>query len=114
MIDINSVTITTPSTFKAGILDISDSWRTARGTLKKEIIATKRKLELSWAKLTSAQLSTLLGQVSANFFSVTYPDPETGAPRTGTFYAGDKNCETFKYNGGNIIWKNVTFNLIEQ
>ena len=113
MIKIDTVTISTPSSFQIGIEDISKAERNANGTLIIERIATKRKLELSSNYLSAANLSTLLTAISGTTFTVEYPDAQTGAARTGTFYAGARTAGAIDYQGSVMRYKDVKFNLIE-
>lgn len=113
MILINSVQIATPSTFQIGIMDISKAERNANGTLIIERITTKRKLELSYNYMSAADLATLLTAISGVTFSVTYPDAQTGANRTATFYVGDRTAGAIDYQGSTMRYKDVKYNLIE-
>lgn len=113
MISIDSVQISTPSNFTAGVLDITKAERNANGTLIIEIIATKRKLELKYNYLSNSDLSTLFNAISPTTFTVDYPDPVTGAERSGTFYKGDRKSGMIIYESGVPKWKDITFNLIE-
>jgi hypothetical protein len=78
-----------------------------------ERIATKRKLEIRYSYLTPAQLSSLFTVVSATSFTVEYPDPQTGAQRTGLFYCGDRKCSAMDYKSGVMRWKDISFSLVE-
>lgn len=114
MIKVNSVTISTPSSFKVSLEDISKADRNAKGKIIIERITTKRKLELSYNYLSQADLATLLTAISAVFFTVEYPDPMTGALRTGTFYSGSKSAGAIDYKAGVMRWKDFAVNLIEE
>lgn len=114
LLKINGVDMPTPSSMSLGIQDIVKAERNARGTMIIEKIATKRKIDLQWAFLTPAQLSSLLTAVSSSFFSVTYTDIQTNSTRTGTFYAGDKNAGVMDYINGVLRYKDVKFNVIER
>ncbi|MHB8077424.1 DUF6711 family protein [Desulfosporosinus fructosivorans] len=114
MIKINSVAIPTPSAFQVGIQDISKAERNANGLMIIERIATKRKLELSWSYLSQSSLASLLQAVSGVFFTVEYPDPQTGALNTGTFYVGDRKADAIDYQGNTMRWKDVKFSLVER
>jgi len=114
MIKIDSIQIPTPSDYNVGIQDLSKAERNARGTMIIERIAIKRKLELSWVYLAKDQLQQLLNAVSPVFFTVEYPDPLTGAAKTGTFYVGDRKAGAIDYRNGQPRWKDITFNLIER
>lgn len=114
MIKVNGVELPTPSDYTVGIQDISKAERNARGTMIIERIATKRKLELAWKYLTKDQLQQVLNAVSPVFFTVEYPDPQTGARRSGSFYAGDRTVGAMDYIDGNIRWKDIKFNVVER
>lgn len=114
LIKINGVAIPTPSDLSVGIQDLSKAERNANGTMIIERIATKRKLEVSWAYLERAKLSQVLNAVSPVFFSVEYMDPQTNAMKTGTFYSGDRKCGMVDFKNGVPRWKDVSFNLVER
>ena len=114
MIKINSVTIPTPSSFQVGVMDINKAERNANGKMIMERIATKRKLELSWNYLSQSDSASLLQKVTSLFFTVEYPDIQTGALRTGTFYVGDRTAGAISYVGGVMKYKDVKMNFIEQ
>jgi hypothetical protein len=113
MITVGGAAISTPSSFSVSVNDISKAERNANGTMIIERITTKRKLELSWAYLSSAALATLFTAVSPVSFTVVYPDPQTGAARSGTFYAGDRSCGVIDYQSSVPRYKDVKFNLVE-
>lgn len=113
MITIGGSAIPTPSTFQSNVMDINKAERNANGTLIIERITTKRKLELSWNYLSQANLATLFTAVSPVTFTVVYPDPQTGAARSGTFYAGDRSAGMIDYQNNIPRYKDVKFNLIE-
>lgn len=115
MITINGTAISTPSQFSVSIEDVSKADRNANATIIIERIATKRKLELSYNYLSNSALSTLLSAISTDvFFTVVYPDPWTGANRSGTFYVGSRSAGSMDYIDSTIRWKDIKFNFIEQ
>lgn len=114
MIKIDGVEIPTPSDCKVGIQDLSKAERNAKGTLIMERISTKRKLEMSWKYLSREQLQQILNAVAPVFFTVEYPDPQTNAPRSGTFYAGDRSVPMLDHRNGTPRWKDLAFNVIER
>lgn len=114
MIRINLTEIPTPDSYNVSVMDISNAERNAKGTIIIERIATKRKLSLGWQYLSNDELSSLLILVSPVFFTVEYPDSQTGGLRSGTFYCGDRESEGIMYKGGKMYWKNIKFDLIER
>jgi len=114
LIKINGVEIPAPSEFSVGIQDISKAERNAAGTIVIERVTTKRKLELKWNYLNKNQLAQILDAVSPVFFTVEYPDPQTGVNRIGTFYCGDRTCSMLDSKNGIPRYKDISFNLIER
>lgn len=114
MLEINNVPIPTPSTFKVGIQDISNSERNAQGDMLIDRIATKRKLELSWRELPPQELSELLILVNNPYFFVRYPDPMTGQSEIKTFYCGDRSVPMYSFVNGTPKWNDISFNFVEK
>ena len=114
MLKIDSVTIPTPTSLGVSIMDISKAERNAAGTMIVDRIATKRKLELSYAVLSQANLSAILTAISPVFFEVEYIDPQDNATKIGTFYTGDRKAGAMDFINGIMRWKDITFNLIER
>ena len=115
MLKINGVSIATPSSFQVGISDLDgESNRNAKGLLIRDRIAVKRKLECSWPALTNSQISTLLTAVSDVFFTVTYPDPQTGTNQSKTFYAGDRTTPIYMVKDGQVLWEGLEMNFVER
>lgn len=111
---IKGVAMPTPSSYDVGILDISKAERNASGYMIIERIATKRKLTISYAWLTSANLSKVLQAVSGASFSVNYLDPQVGGFRSAEFYSGDRNLGMVSFIGGAPVYKDIKFELIER
>lgn len=117
MFKINGTTIDTPSEYSINIASIDKAERNANGTMIIENIATKRKLDLSWANITQANLSQILGLLNASrFVTVEYLDSETGTLTTGTFYSGDRGTGALPLYSGGVLshWKDFKVSLIEQ
>lgn len=103
-----------PSELSIGINDIVKAERNARGTMIKELITTKRKIEASWTVLTAVQMASLLTAVSANFFTVVYLDPQTNANRSASFYSGDRTVPVLFYKSGVPLYKDLSISLVER
>lgn len=114
ILNVGGTDLPPPTGLTVSIQDIVKADRNANGTMIMELIAVKRKIEMQWAYLTAAQLSALLTAVDPLFFEVTYPDPQDGTDRSGTFYKGDRSCGMYMYNNGNPVYKDVKFNVIER
>lgn len=114
LIKVGAIDLPTPSEFSVGIMDLSRAERNAKGELKIDRIATKRKLEMSWEYLSRTDLQTIFNAVSPIFFTVEYMDPQTNANRTGTFYCGDRTAGMIDFINGVPRYKGIKFNLIEK
>lgn len=115
MIKVNGTTIKTPQKLSVGIYDVSkNADRNAQGTILIDRVAVKRKLEMEWGALTNAQISALLSAVTAVFFSVTYPDPQTGGDITITCYVGDRTAPVHRMIDGVPMWEGLKMNFIER
>ena len=116
MIDIESVTIATPSTFTVRKKQIRKKLRTASGKMIIKTIASEKDLlEFSYNFLSESDASTLYGQlVAATFLTVEYPCPEDGAIRSAEMTVSDRTCEALDYQSATVRWKNIVFQLEEQ
>ena len=118
VIKINGINIAkTPSEFSVDVMDLDDgstTTRTVDGTLHRDRIAVKRKLNMKWNALEWSVLSDLLQSVAGEFFEVYYPDPETGQYETKTFYVGNRQAPVAKSVNGEIVWTSLTMNFIER
>lgn len=100
-------------------LDGENSSRTASGVMVRDRIVggadAKRKLEIKWPAMRSADMSKILNAISEPFFLVKYPDPYIGGWRIGAFYAGDRSAPAY---GGTtaegLLWDGLEVNFIER
>lgn len=114
MLIINGVNVVAPKSMSVSISDIDgDTGRNANGTIVRDRVAIKRKIELEWGMLTQAEISQLLNAVSSVFFSVTFIDPQQGQV-TKTMYVGDRSAPVFSFNEKFKPWSGLKMNLIEQ
>lgn len=115
MIKVNGISIKTPKKLAVGIYDVSkNADRNAQGTILIDRVAVKRKLEMEWGALTNAEIAPILSAVTAVFFSVTYPDPQTSGNKTITCYVGDRTIPMYRMIGTTPMWEGLKMNFIEQ
>lgn len=99
-------------------IDSANSGRSANGTMIRDRVAggssAKRKLEVEWPPLSPDDIKTVFQAIGGKFFAVSYPDPYTGANRTGTFYAGDRTAPVARVWDGEVLWENASVNFIEK
>jgi hypothetical protein len=111
---INGTEIKTP-TLKVSTFVISNSERTADGTMVMDIIAEKRRLDLTWTIIRDTELEQVMALLSGQVFhTVTYPDPARGEETTITVYRGDAGQDVGQRVAGTRYWQNVTLAFIER
>ncbi|CAM3218442.1 hypothetical protein GHI93_11590 [Lactococcus hircilactis] len=117
-LSINGVIVKNPKTFKVGYqtIDADSSGRNANGEMVRDIITQKVKLEIEWGALDDSTASALLKAIKAVFFTVNYPDAETGTQQTKTFYSGDRSLPSYSWNDkfNQIKWGSFSTNFIEK
>lgn len=114
MITINGAPVRAPQRFEVSVRDHRATDITAAGTTVIDRVATKRVLRMEWGALTNAQASAILGATANVFFTVVYPDPQTGTSETITCYVNDKSAPMARYKAGAILWEGLTMELVEQ
>lgn len=90
--------------------DSDKTGRNAAGGLVRYRIARIPKVEIVIRQTTQAEMQQVLRLLAPAAFIVEWFDPETGAYRTGKFYAGDHKPEF--YSTAPIRYKEMSFNLI--
>jgi hypothetical protein len=104
-------------TVKLQDLDSAETGRNQSGYLFRDRVrggaSAARVLSIETMPLTNSEMSSLLTAIGGASFSVTYPDPYTGANRTGTFYVGDRSMPIHSINGSTKYWEGFSFDLIE-
>ena len=112
---INGVQVTQPATvsYDRYDMDSEESFRGLDGTMQRDRIATKVKLNCQWNALTASQMKQLLGSMEDVFFPIYYYDPLEGYT-TKTFYVGDRSAPVYSIANGKIIFKSFSANFIEK
>lgn len=115
---INGVNVKPPQEFSATLntIDADSSGRNANGTMVRDIITQKVKIECKWGPLSDSEVSIILKAVKEKFFTVEYPDPEEGKQMTKTFYVGDRTAPAYSWNNkfASAKWSNLSMNFIER
>ena len=113
---IDGEAIPTPSHYKVSIEDVHthDSGRDESGTMNlKVVVFGKRSVEFSFDLLPQSQITAILAHFHKPYYSLDYPDPETGV-RTIQCYVPERKSELYTsvfYNG---MWKNTEITAIER
>lgn len=117
MLRINKVAVRDPYDLSVDLSDIDASAeRTADGSVVRDRIATKYKLNMSWNALTVQEMATLLTAVQDEFFEAEFIDPKTGSYVVKTMYVGDRSAPIafVREDDGAIMWKGLTMNFVER
>lgn len=115
MLGLNGVDIPAPSAMKVTVFDVSPvQERNAAGELVMDRLAQKRRLDLSWARLSGSDLAAILNAVGGGFFDVRYPDPATGLDAQICCCCGDRTTGILRMEGGIPVWTDVEMSWTER
>lgn len=113
---INGVDIKNPSEFKIERYNVTNMERLADAKMVGDLIAKKRKFYFTYEAISGFDLDKILELVwetNELFFPLAYL--ENGVSKTATVYVGSIPTELHRAGRTtNWVWRNVTFNLIEQ
>lgn len=113
---VNGVAIKNPSAFKIERYNVTNMERLADAKMVGDLIAKKRKFYFTYDAITGYDLDVILEAIwetNSLFFPLVYL--ENGVEKTATVYVGSIPTDLHKAGRTtNWVWKNVTFNLIEQ
>ena len=114
MLKIAGVSVKAPTDLKIGRFDLTKSGRTASGKMVMELIATKKRVDITWKMLPDNELQKIIDTITANkpFFSLEYPD--AGGSKTMTCYAGDIITSLWHTKNGIRYWEEISIPFIEQ
>jgi hypothetical protein len=111
---LNGVVIKRPSTFKIEKYKITNASRLANGDMVADVLNRKRKFYFTYTAISNRELNKILDILWENddyFYEFTYM--EGGVQKSAVVYPGSIPAELHRPEG-EWVWKNVTFNLIEQ
>ena len=97
-------------------IDDPDTGRMMNGTMRRGKVADKDKWKLKFrSDLTTAEVSTILTAVTHQYVTATYLSPRTNTVVTKTLYVGDRTAAHYILReDGTVLWKNLSFSLIER
>lgn len=95
-------------------LDASTTGRNQKGELFRDRVAVKRKISYSAPPLSKAEMSSLLQAITDQFFTLQYPDPQTGSTKSITVYCGDRTAPMYSCIDGVYKWEGLTVDFIER
>lgn len=95
-------------------IDGSGTKRNIYGTMRRQVIANKIKIELSFvANLTEQELRPILNYLNQDAFEATYWDAKTGSYKTSRFYSSTPELDLEYIKGGSLIYKPFKVRVIE-
>ncbi|MBQ4090417.1 MAG: hypothetical protein IJC56_11160 [Clostridia bacterium] len=109
MLSINGAVVASPSELSVNIEDRGDfSACNVLGQRLADRLAVKRVIDVEWALLSAAEMAAIMHAVSENvFFSVAYPDPDTGAGREAVCRAMERSARVHRMEDGTAMWTDV-------
>ena len=112
---VNAAALPAPTTLSVQLDDALQSVQTTlSGQSYVSSVAVKRRISAHWAYMSPDNLKSLLGQIAlAPTFSLTFPDPLTGASLTVTAYAQHKSVGLYRMQNGAPVWTNIEMTFIE-
>ena len=105
---------TLPGGFKIERYNITNMERLANGTMAGDFIAKKRKFYFTYESISASDLDVILDAIWETeelFMTLTYV--ENNVEKSAKVYVGSIPSD-LHHTGGDWVWQNVTFNLIEQ
>ncbi len=112
---INGRAIKNPSNFKIERYNVTTMERLANADMVGDLVAKKIKLYFTYDAITASELDNILEAIwetNTLFFPVTYN--YNGQKRRATCYVGSIPSELHSAKSKEWVWRNVTFNLIQQ
>ena len=111
---INGTTIKTPTSFKIERFNVTTLERLANADMAGDLLAKKRKFYYTYEAITNTDLNTILDiiwETDSLFFTLEVQE----GPNLNTYqiYSGSIPASLYR-TGGEWVWKDVTFNLIEK
>lgn len=103
---------------KLSDLDSPQTGRNQSGYLFRDRVrggaSAPRTVGITLGPMSNSTMKAVLTALGPSSLSVKYPDPYTGATRTGTFYCGDRSAPVHHINSsGTPYWDGFSFELIE-
>lgn len=112
---VNGVTIKNPSAFKIERYNVTTMERLSNADMVGDLVAKKLKFYFTYAAISAEDFDVILQAIwdsDSLFFPLEYE--ERGVRKRASVYVGSIPSELHYMSTKNIIWKNVTFNLIER
>ena len=90
-----------------------DSGRNAAGNTVLDVINRKVKIYLTFRPMDGSEMASLLSSLSSYVINVSYRDSKTNTTNTITCYNSTPEPEYYWIHGNTVLYKELSFNLIE-
>lgn len=96
-------------------IDSSDTGRVLDGTLQRNRVATKTRLDITCRPLLASEAATVLTAIMPVWVQVRYHDPQEGGVVEKTMYSNNNPASfCIRQPDGKEYWDGITFPLIEK
>lgn len=95
-------------------VDGEGAGRDLTGDLRRNRVATKRRLDITCRPLKAEEAKTVLTLIMPEWVTVEYIDPQTGGAVTRTMYSNNNPATFLLRKDGQEWWSGITFPLIEK
>ena len=112
---VNGVTIKNPSTFKVERYNVTTMERLSNADMVGDLVAQKMKFYFTYEAISAEEFNRILDAIYNSkklFFTLQYPDGSTD--KSATVYVGSIPADLHYMSSSNVVWKNVSFNLIQR
>lgn len=114
---INGTPIKTPTSFKIERYKVTKAERTLDAKMKQELIAKKLKFYFTYEAIEARDLNIILDIIWESndlFYTLEYEDGNSNSKKSARVYVGSIPTDLGGGDASNWVWKDVSFNLIEQ
>lgn len=112
---INGIAIKNPSTFKVERYNVTTMSRLSNASMVGDLVAKKLKFYFTYEAISAEDFNRILQAIwdgDKLFFPLEYV--EQGVTKRATVYVGSIPAALHHMSARNVVWKDVTFNLIER
>ena len=95
-------------------VDGEGAGRDLSGDLRRNRVATKRRLDVTCRPLKSEEVSIVLSSIMPEWVNVRYFDPQEGQVVTRVMYSNNNPATYIMNKGTTEYWGGITFPLIEK
>ena len=96
-------------------IDGPDAGRNMAGTMLRQRVTSKKRLDVTCRPLTSSEAHIVLSGIAPEYVTVQYTDPQEGTTVTRTMYSNNNPASYMLLKeDGTEYWDGITFPLIER